>query len=246
MNRTLPLVMTGVLCFSSSAFPANVLTWHNDLARTGQNLRETQLTPTNVNFYNFGKLFQINVDGKVDAQPLIVSNVSIPNRGTHNVVIIATEDDTVYCCDADFGTILWRRSMLRSGETPSDSRGCDQVAPEIGITATPVIDLLTGPHGTIYVVAMSKNATSYFQRLHALDLTTGAEQFGGPVRIQATYPGTGDNNDGQGQVIFDPKQYKERSGLVLSRNIVYTFWASHCIQRLDSQSRDAQRRDNRH
>jgi len=213
-------------------FPAiNVLTWHNDLARTGQNLRESQLTPTNVNFNSFGKLFQINVDGKVDAQPLIVSNVSIPNRGTHNVVIIATEHDTVYCCDADFGTILWRRSMLRSGETPSDSHGCNQVVPEIGITATPVIDPLTGPHGTIYVVAMSKNATSYFQRIHALDLTNGAEQFGGPVKIVATYPGTGDNNDGQGQVVFDPKQYKERPGLVLSRGIVYTFWSSHCDQR---------------
>jgi hypothetical protein len=102
-----------------------VLTWHNDLARTGQNLKEIQLTPVNVNFNSFGKLFQINVDGKVDAQPLIVSNVSIPNRGTHNVVIITTEHDTVYCCDADFGTVLWRKSMLRSGETPSDSRGCD-------------------------------------------------------------------------------------------------------------------------
>jgi hypothetical protein len=232
MNRTLRFVMVSVFVLPFSAFPAiNVLTWHNNLARTGQNLRETQLTPTNVNFNSFGKLFQINVDGKVDAQPLIVSNVSIPNRGTHNVVIIATEHDTVYCCDADFGTTLWHRSMLKSGETPSDSRNCDQVVPEIGITATPVIDLTTGPHGTIYVVAMSKNATSYFQRLHALDLTTGAEQFGGPVRIQATYPGTGDNNNGQGEVVFDPKQYKERSGLVLSGNIVYTFWASHCDQR---------------
>jgi hypothetical protein len=231
MNRTLRLIMISALCLPSAAFPAiNVLTWHNNLARNGQNLGEKQLTPTNVNFNSFGKLFQINVDGKVDAQPLIVSNVSIPNRGTHNVVIIATEHDTVYCCDADFGTILWRRSMLRSGETPSDSRGCDQVVPEIGITATPVIDLLTGPHGTIFVVAMSKNATSYFQRIHALDLVTGAEQFGGPVRIKATYPGTGDNNNGQGQVIFDPKQYKERPGLVLSQNVVYTFWASHCDQ----------------
>ena len=232
MNWTLRLVMIGVLCLPSSAFPAiNVLTWHNDLARTGQNLRETQLTPTNVNFSSFGKLFQINVDGKVDAQPLIASNVSIPNRGIHNVVIIATEHDTVYCCDADFGTILWRRSMLRSGETPSDPRGCGQVVPEIGITATPVIDPLTGPHGTIYVVAMSKNATSYFQRIHALDLATGAEQFGGSVNIEATYPGTGANNNGQGQVVFDPSQYKERSGLVLNRGIVYTFWASHCDQR---------------
>jgi len=232
MNRNLRLVMVALLCLPSSAFPAiNVLTWHNDLARTGQNLKEIQLTPVNVNFDSFGKLFQINVDGKVDAQPLIVSNVSIPNRGAHNVVIITTEHDTVYCCDADFGTVLWRKSMLRSGETPSDSRGCDQVVPEIGITATPVIDLLTGPHGTIYVVAMSKNATSYFQRIHALDLTTGAEQFGGPVAITATYPGTGDNNNGQGQVVFDPSQYKERCGLVLAGGIVYTFWASHCDQR---------------
>ncbi len=123
MNRTLRLVMMAVLCLASSAFPAiNVLTWHNDLARTGQNLGEKQLTPANVNFNSFGKLFQIDVDGKVDAQPLIVSNVAIPNRGTHNVVIIATEHDSVYCRDADFGTILWRKSMLRSGETPSDSQ----------------------------------------------------------------------------------------------------------------------------
>ena len=214
------------------AFPAaNVLTWHNDLARTGQNLRETQLTPANVNSTNFGKLFQIDVVGKVDPQPLIVSNVTIPNRGVHNVVIIATEHDTVYCCDADHGTILWRRTMLKPGETPSDPRNCDQVIPEIGITATPVIDLATGPHGTIYVVAMSKNTISYFQRLHALDLTTGAEQFGGPVNIVATYPGSGDNNNGQGEVVFDPKQYKERVGLVLSGGIVYTFWASHCDHR---------------
>jgi hypothetical protein len=229
MNRNLRLVIVALLCLPSSALPAiNVLTWHNDPARTGQNLKEIQLTPVNVNSNSFGKLFQINVDGKVDAQPLIVSNVSIPNRGTHNVVIIATEHDSVYCCDADFGTVLWRKSILRSGETPSDSRGCDQVVPEIGITATPAIDLTVGPHGTIYVVAMSKNATSYFQRIHALDLTTGAEQFGGPVAIAATYPGTGDNNNGQGQIVFDPSQYKERSGLVLTGGVVYTFWASHC------------------
>jgi hypothetical protein len=208
----------------------NVLTWHNDLARTGQNLRETQLTPANVNFATFGKLFQINVDGKVDAQPLIVSNVTLPNGTVHNVVIIATENDTVYCCDADHGTLLWRRSMLRAGETPSDSRNCNQVIPEIGITATPVIDLTTGPHGTIYVVAMSKNSTSYFQRLHALDLTTGAEQFGEAMNIVATYPGTGDNNNGQGEVVFDPKQYDERAGLVITGGIVYTTWASHCDQ----------------
>ena len=217
------------LCFPTITFAAtNVLTWHNDLARTGQNLSETQLTPANVNSTTFGKLFQINVDGKVDAQPLIVSNVRMPNGSLQNLVIIATENDTVYCCDADRGTLLWRRSVLISGETPSDPRNCDQVTPVIGITATPVIDLKTGPHGTIYLVAMSKSTTSYFQRLHALNLTTGAEQFGGPVQIAATYPGTGANNNGQGEVVFDPKQYKERAGLVLSGGIVYTTWASHC------------------
>ena len=101
MNRTLRLALVGVLCVPSSMFPAiNVLTWHNDLARTGQNLREKQLTPANINLNSFGKLFQINVDGKVDAQPLIVSNISIPNRRIHNVVIIATEHDSVYCCNA--------------------------------------------------------------------------------------------------------------------------------------------------
>jgi hypothetical protein len=217
------------VCLPTIAVPAtNVLTWHNDLARTGQNLRETQLTPANVNFTTFGKLFQINVDGKVDAQPLIVSNVTMPNGTVHNLVIIVTENDSVYCCDADHGTLLWRRSMLIAGEAPSDARNCDQVTPEIGVTATPVVDLATGPHGTTYVVAMSKNSTSYFQRLHALSLTTGAEQFGGPVKIAATYPGTGDNNNGQGEIIFDPKQYKERAGLALSAGIVYTTWASHC------------------
>ena len=221
-------ILLGCFAALSLARAANVLTWHNDKARTGQNLRETQLTPANVNATKFGKLFQINVDGKVYAQPLIMTNVTIPNKGVHNVVIIVTEHDTVYCCDADNGTALWRKSMLKSGETPSDTRNCSQITPEIGITATPVIDLATGPHGTIYVVAMSKNASSYFQRLHALDLTTGAEQFGGPVNIVATYPGTGVNNNGQGSVVFDPKQYKERVGLVLNGGIVYTFWASHC------------------
>src|SRR4029077_8670207 len=97
----------------------------------------------------------------------------------------------------------------------------------IGITSTPVVDLNAGPHGTIYAVAMSKSGSNYFQRLHALDLTTGAEQFGGPVDIAASFPGSGDNSRG-GNVIFDPKQYKDRAGLVLVDGIIYTTWASHC------------------
>ncbi len=214
----------------AAAATPDVLTYHNDNARTGQQLNETVLTPANVNSGTFGKLFTISVDGKVDAEPLYVAGIAIEG-GTHNVLVVATEHDSVYAFDADTGTTLWHVSMLLSGETTSDNRGCSQVTPEIGVTATPVIDLGAGPHGTVYVVAMSKNGSGqYFQRLHALDLTTGAEQFGGPIAVQATYPGTGDNSSG-GNVRFDPAQYKERAGLLLLNGVVYTGWSSHCDSR---------------
>ena len=206
----------------------DVLTYHNDNARTGQNLNETILTPSNVNSTQFGKVFQITVDGKVDAQPLYASAVAIPSQGTHNVLFVATEHDSVYAFDADTGAQLWQVSLLQTGETTSDDRGCEQVTPEIGITATPVIDRSSGPNGTIYVVAMSKDSSSaYHQRLHALDMTTGAEVFGGPKEVQATFPGTGDNSDGT-NVIFDPKQYKERAALLLLNHVIYTGFSSHC------------------
>ena len=163
-------------------FAVDVLTWHNDNARTGQNLSETILTPANVNFNQFGKLFVVPTDGQVYAQPLYVFNLTIPGKGVHNVVYIATEHDTVYACDADNGVVLWQVSLLKAGETPSDNRGCSQITPEIGITATPVIDRNAGLNGTIYVAPMSKDSSgNYFQRLHALDLVTGAEQSGSPV-----------------------------------------------------------------
>ncbi len=214
------------------ASATDVLTWHNDGARTGQNLEERVLTPASVNSDQFGLLFNVAVDGKVDAQPLVASGLTIPGKGPHNVVFVATEHDTVYALDADAAADpLWQVSMLKTGETPSDDRGCSQVTPEIGITATPVIDHSAGTHGAIYVVAMSKDgAGNYFQRLHALDLTTGAELFGGPVDVNATYPGTGDNSSG-GVVVFDPKQYKERPGLVLDNGVIYTHWSSHCDHR---------------
>ncbi|HEV3113731.1 MAG TPA: hypothetical protein VGY99_24860 [Candidatus Binataceae bacterium] len=206
-----------------------MLTWHNDNARTRQYLAEKILNPGNVNFAKFGKRFVLGVDGKVDAQPLYKSAVSIPNRGTHNVLYVATEHDSVFAFDADaVGNPLWHKSVVLTGETPSDDRGCSQVTPEIGITATPVIDPKAGAHGTIYVVAMSKNGLGdYFQRLHALDMTTGAEEFGGPVTVMAKYPGMGDNSSG-GMVIFDPAQYKERPGLLLLGGTIYTTWSSHC------------------
>ena len=205
-----------------------VLTYHNDNMRTGRNLSETLLTLKNVKSTTFGKLFVIPTDGLVDAQPLYAPDVSIPGNGTHNVLFVATEHGTVYGFDADSGSTLWHVTTLAAGETSSDNRGCGQVTPEIGVTSTPVIDLTAGTHGTIYVAAMSKDSSStYHQRLHALDITSGVEEFGGPVEIAAQYPGTGANSQG-GYVIFDPKQYKERAGLLLLNHIVYTSWASHC------------------
>ena len=204
----------------------DVTTYHNDIARTGQNTTETILTQANVNSTTFGLLRNLAVDGRVDAEPLYLSQLSVAGSA-HNVVFIMTEHDSAYAFDSDTGAQLWKVSLLGSGETSSDDRGCGQVSPEIGITSTPVIDRAAGAHGILYAVAMSKNGSTYFQRLHALDITTGAELEGGPVTVQATYPGTGANSSG-GQVVFDPKQYKERAALLLLNGVVYTSWASHC------------------
>src|SRR5215472_8889865 len=142
---------------SPSSQANDVLTYHNDNARTGLMPNETALTPANVNAANFGLLRTLPVDGKVDAQPLYVSNL-----GSHNLLLVATEHGTVYAFDADSGTIVWQVSLLQAGETTSDNHGCGQVDPEIGITATPVIDRNAGPHGTAYVVAMSKSGSSTY------------------------------------------------------------------------------------
>jgi len=208
--------------------PSNtVLTYHNDVARTGQNLAETTLTASNVNSTSFGKLFVISVDGKVDAQTLYLPNLTV-SQATHNVLFVATEHGSVYAFDADTGTQLWQISTLASGETTSGDHGCGQISPEIGVTATPVIDPKAGAHGTIYVVAMSKDGSgNYHQRLHALDVTTGAEQFGGPQEIHASFPGNGDNSTG-GSVIFDSGQQVDRPGLLLLNGVIYTAWGSHC------------------
>ena len=222
-----PLVGLLALYTISWAAAQDVLTYHNDNARTGQNLNETILNTSNVNVNTFGKLFILPADGKVDAEPLYVSNLTM-STGTHNVVFVATEHDSVYAYDADTGALLWKVSMLKPGETRSDDRNCSQVTPEIGVTATPVIDRLSGTHGTIYAVAMSKDSSgNYHQRLHALDISTGVEEFGGPVEIQATYAGSGDEGNGT-TLTFDPKQHKLRASLLLLDNIVYMAWSSHC------------------
>jgi hypothetical protein len=209
----------------------DVVTHHNDIARTGQNLTETILNPGNVTSAKFGKIGFYSVDGLVDAQPLYASSVAIPGNGTHNLLIVATEHDSVYAFDVESGSIIWQTSALQSGETTSDNRGCTQVTPEIGITSTPVIDRSRGTNGVVYVAAMSKDASkNYHQRVHALDLALGTELFGGPVEVQAKYPGQGDNSDGT-DVIFYPSQYQERAGLLLMNGILYTGWTSHCDAR---------------
>jgi hypothetical protein len=201
----------------------DVTTYKYDLNRSGQNLAESALTLTNVASSTFGLLRRLPVDGRVDAQPLYLSALSTAG-GTFNTVFVATEHDSVYAFDSDSGAILWHVSLLGTGEKPSDTRGCSQVSPEIGITSTPVIDRSAGAHGTMYVVAMSIDSSSnYHQRLHALDVTTGAELLNGPVDISASFPTTGTATSS-----FDPKSYEERAALLLSNGTIYTSWTSHC------------------
>jgi hypothetical protein len=207
----------------------NVTTYHNDNARDGWNASETLLTPQTVNFNGFGKLRELAVDGRVDGQPLYVSSLSVAGQ-THNVLIAVTEHGSAYAFDADSGTQLWKVSTLGANETTSDDHGCNQITPEIGITDTPVIDRTHGPNGTVFLVAMSKDASSkYHQRLHALDLTTGAELQGSPTEIAASFPGTG-YGSANGMQVFDPGQYAERVGLLLMNGQIYLAWTSHCDQ----------------
>jgi hypothetical protein len=207
--------------------PLNILTYHDDNARDGENPKETILKPANVNPEQFGKIGFLAVQGLVDAEPLYVSQLQI-HGATRNVVFVVTEHDLAYAFDADTFQKLWQVSLLGPDETTSDNRGCGQVTPEIGVTSTPVIDLRQGSHGAIYVVAMSKDSSGkYYQRFHALDLVTGAEMNGGPQTIEATFPGSALPNS-NGQVDFDAKQYKERASLLLLNGVVYTSWASHC------------------
>lgn len=221
---------TGSNTSPAASSSIDVVTYHYDNLRTGQNTSETILTPANVNSTRFGKLGEFSVVGNVDAQPLYLSNVSIPGAGTRNILYVATEHGCVFAFDADSisGTTskaLWIASTSLAGETSSDNRSCSQVTPEIGITSTPVIDRA---RHAIYVISVSKDGGgNYHHRLHALDLTTGAELFGGPTTITATFPGSGAGSSG-GNVVFDPSQYNERPGLLQLGNTIYTTWGSHC------------------
>jgi hypothetical protein len=210
------------LTVSAALAGTDLTTYKNDATRRGQNLTESTLTLANVNSATFGLLRTLPVDGRVDAQPLYLSKLTVAGA-SHNVLFAATEHDTVYAFDSDTGSVLWAQHLLGAGEQPSNDHGCGQVTPEIGITSTPVIDRNAGPHGAMYVVAMTMDAGSnYHQRLYALDVTTGA-QLTTPVEIAATFTAANGNVS-----TFDPKYYEERAALLLSNGVIYTSWTSHC------------------
>jgi len=208
---------------------SGVLTQHNDNGRTGQNLYETVLTPQNVNTSKFGKLFSYPVDGQIYAQPLYVPNVTIPNLGVHNVLYVATENDTLFAFDADglSPNILWQVSFINpaAGITTLNcvALGFEcNVWPITGITGTPVIDPTTN---TIYVLVRTQEpGDNSVQRLHALDITTGAEKFGGPVEISAIVNGTGTGTS-HGKVLFSTIHDNHRPGLLLANGNIYIGWA---------------------
>ena len=209
-----------------------VWTYHNDNYRTGQNTNEAILNLTNVNSASFGRLFTNTVDGMVYAQPLYVPGVMIPGQGTHNILLIATEHNTVYAFDADVpvtaGGLLWKTNLGTSAVTPNSDFGnrygsYGDLTPEVGITGTPVIDLNSG---VIYVDAFTHEGPSYFHRLHALNITNGTERAGSPVLITASVAGNGVGSVG-GRVTFNAKQAIERCALTLANGIVYVCYAGY-------------------
>jgi len=218
-----PCTIFFVLALLATPAPAqvNVLTANYGNARTNANLNETVLSPLNVNAGQFGKLFSLPVGGYINGQPLYVQNVAIPGKGAHNVVYVVTQHNDVYAFDADT-----QQSPLWHVNLGSPVPGPDyQVAdlPEIGILSTPVIDDTTN---TIYVVAHTKETGNYIYRLHALDIATGEEKFGGPTIVVGSAPSqnAGSHN---GQYSFDASQHLQRPGLLLLNNIVYIAFGSH-------------------
>ena len=228
------LTLLGCVLAATANAQTSVLTYHNDNARTGQNIAETVLTPGNVNSNQFGRLFAQDVDGDVYAQPLYVPKLDIAGHGTHNVVFIATEADSLYAFDADSASgdsagALWHVSLLDAahgaapGATPVDGRRdlhCGGIVPQVGVTATPVVD---AARKTLYVESFSRENAAFIHRLHALDLTSGAERKGSPVLVTAHAQG-----EGQADIQFDPVHQLGRAGVLLSQDRVYLSYGSSC------------------
>jgi chitodextrinase len=220
-----------------------VTTYHNDLSRDGANTHEFALTTSTVRPATFGKLFSCPVDGAIYAQPLWVANLTVGTT-QHNVIVVATQHESVYAFDADASpcSTLWHANLVDAahggtageGSVPSApgglvGSGFGDIVPEVGITGTPVIDPTTN---ILYVVSKSviRAATpSFFQRLHGLDLTNGAEKLNGnkPVTISGSVPGTALDANSSGQIPFDPQNENQRAGLTLVNGVVYIAWGSH-------------------
>src|SRR5215471_6494191 len=210
---------------------SGVLTYHNNLARDGTNVQEYALTPQTVSPGTFGKLFSCGLDGVAHTQPLWMPNLNI-GGAKHNVIFVATEHDSAYAFDADNSPCsqIWRVNLLDAahggiaGETPVPTTAVGLPGrSEWGVTGTPVIDPASE---TLYVASTSEDPTGFHQRLHALDLTSGSEKFGGPADVSASVPGTGYDSVG-GRVSFNPKRQFQRSALALAGGVVYVTWASH-------------------
>ncbi len=222
---------TGGTTYPPNTQHISVLTQHNDNSRSGLNNQEAKLTTANVNSKTFGKLFNLAVDDYVFAQPLVVGNLPI-SSGTHNVVFVSTVANSVYAFDADNGTQYWKKNYTVSGMRPPsandmNSSWCspyNDIPGSIGIIGTPVIDSVAQ---TIYFVARSTDGVTFVQYLHAVNITTGAEQPGSPVQITASVKGTGDGSS-NGIVSFDPRRNNQRQGLVLVNGAVYISFSSHC------------------
>ena len=210
---------------TSGVAQVQVTTYHYDVNRSGANLSETVLTTSNVSESTFAKLFSRAVDGQILAQPLYLPAVQIPGQGEHNVVYVATEHDSVFAFDADTASAsapLWQVS-LGTSLPASVIDSTRDLLPEIGITGTPVID--TGS-GTLYVVAETYENSNAVFRLHALDVTSGAEKFGGPMVIQGSVPGSGvgSSND---VLAFNPLMHWQRPGLLFANGKIYIGFGGH-------------------
>ncbi|HXT10618.1 MAG TPA: Calx-beta domain-containing protein [Candidatus Angelobacter sp.] len=206
----------------------NVFTYHYDNARTGENTNETLLTPANVNQSTFGKLFSYPVDGYVYAQPLYMSGLNIPGQGVHNVIFIATEHNSVYCCDADSnaGTnagVLWQVNLGPSAPCPAGNFLFKAIVPEVGITGTPVIDPVSG---TLYVDTFTVSGTNYSHQIHALSILDGSEKSFSPVTVNVSIPGQGAGSSG-GTLPFAAIQELQRPALTLAGGILYVAYAGY-------------------
>ncbi|HUZ57517.1 MAG TPA: T9SS type A sorting domain-containing protein [Hanamia sp.] len=229
------LITSFLLSFCVSNAQVNVIMNHNNLIRTGWNSNETILTQSNISNGNFGLVFSRNVDDQIYAQPLVLSNVSI-GGGIHNVVIVATVNNSLYAFDADNASVstpYWKdnltydsvnyRPIKNTDMTGACGGNYEDFSGNIGIVGTPAIDTITN---TLYVVSRSVTKTgtpTFVQYLHAIDISTGAEKPGSPVSITGTYTAPG-----HPMVTFDEQKQNQRPGLLLYNGIVYIGWASHC------------------